>query len=98
MILCGVRYMEAAEVDTAERGRVPPKPERGVRKIVTIDHKLWRAIDDLRFRVRIKTDQDILVRLIRRGLEAEGVEVPDDGDEPARPEAPTQGRGPRGRR
>jgi hypothetical protein len=79
---------------TAGAGRRMP-PKDAIRKMVSFTPRLWQAIDDLRFTLRIKTDQDILMRLIRRGLEAEGVAAPDEDGEP--PAAP-QRRGARGRR
>ncbi len=85
--------MDAPEIratTASEREPVPPKPERGVRKIVTIPHDTWAAIDDLRFERRYRTDQDVLLALIEAGLAALGEEA--ESSPPPTPAAP-RGRG-----
>ena len=77
--------MAGAMVSTAAGARMPPKG--AVRKMVSFTPEQWRVLDDLRFRLRIKTDQDLFLRLLRHGVEAEGERLPDDGDDDAPPES-----------
>ena len=45
-------------------------PEATSRKIITAPDRLWAAVDEYRFRERIRTEAEAIRRLLQLGLDA----------------------------
>lgn len=57
-------------------------PEKIVRKSVSLPQELWQAIDDFRFRQRIRSEAEAFRQVVRLGLQASPEAVPQASAKP----------------
>jgi hypothetical protein len=62
-------------------------PEKMVRKSVSLPEELWQAIDDFRFRRRVRSEAQAFREVVRLGIEAAAQIAPQPPAAPRKPRA-----------